>query len=72
MYLSKGTAATSGPFATLQGLPSVSTIAEKIGIDRDISLAENAEVRYHADQITSKASLQSIHNAKKRGLKVIS
>ncbi len=69
-FLSLGTSATAGPFASLQGLSGVSTIAEKIGIDRDITLTENAGVKYHADQITSKASLQSIHDAKKRGLKV--
>ena len=69
-YFSKGAAATSGPFATLRGLPEVSTIAEKIGIDRDITLAEHTGIKYHADQITSKASIESIRNAKKRGLKI--
>ena len=69
-HLSKGASATSGAFATLQGLPSVSTIAEKLGIDRDITLAEKTKVRYHADQITCKDSLESIRSAKTRGMKL--
>ena len=69
-YLSKGAAATSGAFATLQGLPTVSTIAEKLGIDRDITLVEHSGVKYHADQITSKASLEMIRTAKQRGVKL--
>jgi len=68
--LSLGTAATSGKFATLQGIPSVSTIAEKLGIDRDIILAEESGVRYHADQITTENALISIRAAKKRGIKL--
>lgn len=69
-FLSEGASATSGAFATLQGLPSVSTIAEKLAIDRDITLVENTGVKYHADQITSRAGLGTIRSAKKRGLKV--
>lgn len=69
-YLSNGASATSGAFATLRGLPTVSTIAEKLGIERDITLAETVGVKYHADQITSKVGIDSIHKAKKQGLKV--
>ena len=68
--LSFGTAATTGKFATLQGIPSVSTIAEKLGIDRDIILAEESGVRYHADQITTESALISVRDAKKRGVKL--
>ena len=68
--LSEGASATSSPFATLQGLPAVSTIAEKLAIDRDITLVENTGVKYHADQITCKSSLETIRAAKKRGLQV--
>ena len=36
--LSKGTAATSGKFASLYGLPAVSPMAEVMGLDRDLAL----------------------------------
>ena len=68
--LSKDTSATSSPFATLRGLPAVSTIAEKLAIDRDITLTKSTKARYHADQITSKVGLESIREEKKRGLKI--
>ena len=48
-------AATSGKFASLRGLPAVSPMAERIGLDRDIALVEMTGVRYHADQITTAA-----------------
>ena len=68
--LSFGSAATSGKFATLQGIPSVSAIAEKLGIDRDITLVEDSGVRYHADQITTENALISVRVAKKRGVRL--
>ena len=68
--LSKGASATSSAFATLQGLPAVSTIAEKLGVDRDITLVEATKARYHADQITCKIGLNSIRNAKAKGINV--
>ena len=68
--LSFGAAATSGKFATLKGIPSVSVIAEKLGIDRDIILAEDSGVRFHADQITTESALISVLAAKKRGVKL--
>ena len=68
--LSFGAAATTGKFATLQGIPSVSSIAERLGIDRDIILAENTRVRYHADQITTESALISVQAAKERGVRL--
>ena len=38
--LSNGAAATSGKFAALRGLPAVSPMAERMGLDRDIALLE--------------------------------
>jgi len=49
--LSKGAAMTSGPFAAKLGLPSVSPMAERIQLERDLALVEMTGVRYHADQI---------------------
>ncbi len=68
--LSAGTVATHGKFASLYGLPSVSPMAERIGLDRDLGLAEMTGVRYHADQITCALSLPSLERAKAAGLDV--
>ena len=50
-----GAAATSGKFASLSGLPAVSPMAERMGLDRDLALVEMTGARYHADQITTAA-----------------
>ena len=68
--LSKGGAATSGKFASLRGLPSVSPMAERMGLDRDIALVEMTGVRYHADQITTARALPALERAKKNGFDV--
>jgi len=68
--LSSGAAATSGKFASLRGLPGVSSMAERIGLDRDLGLVEMTGARYHADQITTARSLPALERAKKNGLDV--
>ncbi|MBU9697059.1 dihydroorotase [Rhodobacteraceae bacterium HSP-20] len=68
--LSKGAAATSGKFASLRGLPAVSPIAERMGLERDLALVEMTGVRYHADQITTARSLPALQSAKSAGLDV--
>lgn len=68
--LSKGAAATSGKFATLRGLPAVSPIAERMGLERDLALVEMSRGRYHADQITTRAALPALRRAKEAGLDV--
>lgn len=68
--LSRGAAATSGKFASLYGLPSVSPMAERMGLDRDISLLEMTGARYHADQITSARALPPLERAKTNGLDI--
>ncbi len=68
--LSKGGAATSGKFASLLGLPAVTSMAERMGLDRDLALVEMTGVRYHADQITSARSLPPLARAKANGLDV--
>ena len=62
--LSKGAAATSGKFASLRGLPAVSAMAERMGLDRDIALIEMTGARYHADQITTARALPALERAK--------
>lgn len=68
--LSAGAAATSGKFASLRGLPGVSPMAERMGLDRDLSLIEMTGVRYHFDQITTARALPPLERAKRNGLDV--
>ncbi len=68
--LSQGAAVTSGKFASLYGLPGVSPMAERIGLDRDLGLVEMTGARYHADQITTARSLPALARAKRNGLDV--
>lgn len=68
--LSKGAAATSGKFASLKGLPAVSPLAERMGLERDLALVEMTRARYHADQITTAAALPALTRAKAAGLDV--
>ncbi len=68
--LSRGAAATSGKFAALYGLPSVSPMAERMGLDRDISLLEMTGARYHVDQLTSARALPALERARRNGLDI--
>lgn len=68
--LSDGAAVTSGKFASLRGLPAVSPLAERMGLERDLALVEATKVRYHADQISSAAALPALSRAKAAGLDV--
>ena len=68
--LSAGAATTSGKFASLRGLPAVSPMAERMGLDRDIALIEMTGVRYHADQITTSRALPALERAKRNGIDV--
>jgi dihydroorotase len=68
--LSAGAAATSGKFASLYGLPAVSPMAERMGIDRDIALIEMTGVRYHVDQITTARALPALRRARANGLDI--
>ncbi|WP_323763675.1 dihydroorotase [Marinovum sp.] len=68
--LSDGAVATSGKFASLRGLPAVSAMAERMGLDRDIALIEMTGVRAHFDQITTARALPALQRAKRNGLDV--
>ncbi len=68
--LSHGAAVTSGKFASLRGLPAVSPMAERMGLDRDIALVEMTGVRYHADQITTRRALPALARAKQNGFDI--
>ena len=68
--LSDETVATSGKFASLRGLPSVTPLAERMGLDRDMALVELTGAQYHFDQITTARSIPALQRAKKNGHKV--
>ncbi|NIZ08290.1 dihydroorotase [Pseudooceanicola sp. HF7] len=68
--LSAGACATTGKFAALRGLPAASPMAERMGIDRDISLLEMTGAKYHFDQVTTARALPPLERAKKNGLDV--
>ncbi len=68
--LSAGAATTSGKFASLKGLPGVSPMAERLGLDRDLGLVEMTGARWHIDQITTALSLPALQRAKANGLDV--
>ncbi|KPN63734.1 dihydroorotase [Aliiroseovarius crassostreae] len=65
--LSKGAAVTSGKFASLRGLPAVSSMAERMGLERDLALVEMTGVRYHADSLSTAKSLPALERAKAAG-----
>ena len=68
--LSRGASVTSGKFASLRGLPGAPAMAERMGLDRDISLIEMTGVRYHVDQITTARALPALVRAKANGLDI--
>lgn len=68
--LSAGAAATSGALAALKGLPAVSPMAERMGLDRDIALVEMTGARYHADQMSTARALPSLRRARDHGFDI--
>jgi dihydroorotase len=68
--LSAGACMTSGQFASQLGLPGVSPLAERLGLERDLALAEATGCRYHADQVTTAAGLAVLARAKAEELAV--
>ncbi|NKB29175.1 MAG: amidohydrolase family protein [Rhodobacteraceae bacterium] len=68
--LSKGAAATSGKFASLRGLPAVSPMAERLGLERDLAMVEMTGAAYHADNLSAAAALPALQRAKSAGLNV--
>lgn len=68
--LSAGACATSGEFASRLGLPSVPAVAERMMLARDLALVEISGARYHADQLSTAASLGPLARAKEAGRSV--
>ena len=68
--LSEGASANEGEYSMRLGLPSAPAAAEAIIVERDIRLVELTGARYHFSQISTRASLDAIAAAKKRGVNV--
>ena len=62
--------ATAGEIATRRGLPSAPVQAEALALARDIALAEMARARIHFRQVTTRAGLALVREAKARGVRV--
>ena len=67
--LSKNACINDGEIATRLGLEGVSPIAEKIIIERDLSLLSEYPCRYHINQISSLKSLEVVRKNKNNGKK---
>lgn len=68
--LVEGAAITESEFATRLGLPAAPALAEAIMVERDIRLVELTSARYHFGQISTRAALDAVTAAKKRGLPI--
>ncbi|NJM50368.1 MAG: amidohydrolase family protein [Sphingomonadales bacterium] len=62
--------ATSGPTATLLGLPAAPAMAEAAAIARDLLLAEQSGAHVHFRQVTTAKGLDMIAKAKRDGARV--
>jgi dihydroorotase len=69
-FLSRDTVMNQSEVSTRLGLRGNPAAAEAIVLDRDIRLVELTGGRYHANQISCRASLDLIRAAKARGLPV--
>ncbi len=67
--LAKNSCINQGEVATRLGLQGISDIAEKIIIERDLSLLSEFPCRYHINQISSNNSLNVIKKNKSNGIK---
>ena len=65
--LSKNGCINEGEIATRLGLQSIPSIAEKIIIERDLTLLEEFPCRYHINQISSQKSVEVIKKNKDNG-----
>ncbi|ATC25433.1 dihydroorotase [Caulobacter vibrioides] len=69
-WLGRGGAAIGGEFAGRMGLPSISPMAERIMLERDVALLEATGGRLLVDQISSAQALETLARAKSKGLRI--
>lgn len=70
-WLTGGSAASEGEFASRMGLPGVPDAAEKIMLERDLALVELTGARLLVDQVTTAAALESLKRGRDKGLPVV-
>lgn len=70
MHLAAGTCAHEGEFASWLGLPGSPAAAERIGLERDLALAELTGAHLLVDQVTTADSVARLRAAKAQGLRV--
>ncbi|XSG82354.1 MAG: dihydroorotase [Methyloligella sp. ZOD6] len=68
--LAEGGVMNSGEVSMRLGLKGVPAAAETIMLERDLRLVEMTEARYHAAEISCRASLEIVRAAKEKGLPV--
>ena len=68
-YLSAEGLINEGEISTRLGLEGIPDIAEKIIIERDLSLLENSFCRYHISQISSAKTIEVVRKNKNSGKK---
>lgn len=68
--LSAGTSMTESEYAMRLGVAAAPALAETIVVERDIRLVELTGARYHLGQISCRASLDAVIEAKRRGLPI--
>ncbi|AZS20690.1 MULTISPECIES: dihydroorotase [unclassified Caulobacter] len=69
-WLGRGGAAIGGEFAGRMGLPSISPMAERIMLERDVALLEATGGKLLVDQISSAQALETLARAKGKGLRI--
>ncbi len=69
LSLTSGTCATSGELSGRRGLPAATALAESIGLERDLALAELTGARLIVDQITTADALERFERGVKRGVR---
>ena len=70
LNLSAGGVMHEGYVSTTLGMCGIPSIAEETIVGRDIRLAEFAKARIHIAHVSTEGSVDLIHQAKKRGVKV--
>ena len=67
--LSHGGLINEGEISTRLGLKGIPSLAEKIIVERDLSILEEYQCKYHISQISSEKTVSVIKRAKKEGKK---
>ena len=70
VHLSRSAVAAEGEFAARLGLSGVPDVAERIGLERDVAIAEATGAPLHVDGLSTAVGVQALAAAKRRGAPV--